>query len=253
MTEIGVYGGFGSSKQRIDYVAQSLGKQAGVPAQGMNFRQASQNLEAMAKSMEGRTAYFHSAGIMLGVQAIKQFGVRPERIIAIAPPIREQIGNLCLRGAYLQLGVKSQPADQLEEKLSDGHELLLHPLANYRKLGKIASFNVFKEAANLRVDDHDISLIIMQDDRMFDYSTDEARLSIKNAESAGVSIHRALGGHNTFTHNPAGLLDGIDYQSAYPPYDQDSANLLTIQSLLAAARRLPQRLPLPDLHRRQTV
>lgn len=209
MAEVIVVGGFGSGPEQMKSIAHRIGEHLGKTAFGINFRMATRNSERLADIVDGNTVVTHSGGAKAVVDSFEHYGAHPDRLVAVAPPVPEQIPKLLWRGALINLGVKQEILEQLEEKFTSTSELINHPLANFGRIPALGHFAAIAEITRMQQAGTDATVALMSQDTLFDMSTRPVELSIERAQRMGVNVVNIYGRHCRFSDDPVGVLEGI--------------------------------------------
>src|SRR3982751_3288296 len=106
MAEIVIVGGFASSPEQMNHVAHLISDHLGASATGICFRQASQESTRLADLIDGADIITHSGGIKPVIDTIEKHLVMPSDVTTIAPPVREQMPRLLMRGALIHAGLR---------------------------------------------------------------------------------------------------------------------------------------------------
>lgn len=209
MAEVIVVGGFGSSPEQMKSIAHRIGEHLGRAACGINFRMATTNRERLADTIHGSTVITHSGGVKAVVDSFEHHGAHPDRLIAIAPPVPEQVRKLLWRGALIQLGVKQAVQGQLVEKFTATDELIHHPMANFGRIPALGHFSAIAEITRMQQGGTEATVALMNQDGLFNMQTSPVERSIDRARRMGVEIVNVYGRHCRFSHDPAGVLQEI--------------------------------------------
>jgi len=209
MAEVIVIGGFGSSPEQMNNIAHRIGEQLGRAALGINFRSAVRNIERTADLIHGRTVITHSGGAKPVVDSFEHYGAEPGRLIAVAPPVPEQIRKLLWRGAMIGRGIGETEQEQLEEKFTATEELVHHPIANFGRIYGLGHFAAIAEIARMRQGGIPATVGLMSHDGLFDMSTAPVEHSIARARQIGVNVVNIFGRHCRFSADPAGVMQEI--------------------------------------------
>lgn len=220
MAEVVVIGGFGSSPEQMDYIAQRVGDHLGACAVGINLRNASQRQEELAFLIDDTHVVNHSGGMLPTIEAVKT-GARPRSVTAIGPPIKDHSHQLMFRGALMHFGWRDAMTEQLEQKFEETHELRNYFVDNYRMIPAIARFDGLDQAAYLLQSNIPTAIGIMEDDGMFRVHTPEVEARAARLRQLGGEVVRLSGGHCRFTSEPETVLDEM---STSPDFYADTAS-----------------------------
>lgn len=197
-----VVGGFASDRRQLDTVSRKLSEYYDEDVKGMIFREARQNLERLADFISEKDVIAHSAADVLVDIALREYGVKPASITAIAPPIPEKIRHLLTRGFRMGSAVTRNSVTRPYASLRD--ELLIHAKANFGALPLISRFNAL-DAARWDADhDIDTTVVVMSQDTLFP-SVQYADSVVGRSERV-ISLH---GDHNRFSHEPVQVMSEI--------------------------------------------
>lgn len=227
MTEIVVAGGFGSGRNQMNHVAESIGTAFGEKATGKSYSDAESDLESFAHTIDASHAYSHSGGFLLIYRSIV-LGARPKEVTAIAAPVPEQIKRLMVRGAFIGVGFGQKIVDELEQKFEDPRELVRHPFVNFAKrLPELSRFDSLAAAADIADRGIPVTLAYMKQDGLFRLDTEDVTAGVEKARSFGACVVSIEGKHCEFTHRPLDVLGRIASASTFD-CQQSQANSATL-------------------------
>lgn len=229
MAEIVVVGGFGSSPDQMNFIARTIGDYLGQSATGICFRQASQEHSRLADLIDGSSIMTHSGGIKPVIDAIERHLVMPAEVTTVAPPVREQIPRLLVRGAMISLGLREKN-DELEKKFNSTDELVHHAVANFLRIPSLSQFNSVAEVAHLQQEGVDTTVALMGQDGLFNYQVRPVELSVARVRHLGGAVLSIPGSHCRFTHDPVGVLDEIMLARASELTSSDYPSVLALSA-----------------------
>lgn len=205
MPEKILVGGFASEKQQIDRICTTLSGYYDEDVVGMNFREARQNPRRLADFISKKDVITHSAGFVALQNVLNEWGMLPNSITAIAPPIPERIRHLLWRGFTMGASAKALPDGVSGRSSALKDELLLHARTHFGALPLISRFNAFDAAG--WDDDHgiDTTIAVMSRDDLFPLQSD----NLASASGVGRHVVRIMGDHFRFSHEPVQVLGEI--------------------------------------------
>ncbi|MGD8373754.1 MAG: hypothetical protein PVI21_02745 [Candidatus Woesebacteria bacterium] len=204
-------GGFGNGRQCAERVALALRKHYS-DVTPYTFSYAMSHRDEVREALCGADAITHSAGLLAVI------GTAPNRITAfgapIPTPVRQFIGRTATKTLNMHKpGIGVQSSDDIATvrlyESSSCAELLINPLDNFGRLGKISRFDAVAAAITATQNGTPISLIYTHGDEFFQPTEEHALI----AQSAGVGFVRLPGAHDELVLRPEAMLTAAGFGS----------------------------------------